>query len=141
MFQIFKPFEKVTKNSDVFICSWNLTDYQNLKITNDYIIRAKRKRILVGFSKESHDCKELKNKVLEYMRNGFTVKVLPSFHAKIWTIDRAAYVGSCNWCPDSLHNYMHKTIITKRLKNFVDEFWKKAYNVTGSSKLWLLPQK
>lgn len=141
MFQIFKPFELVNKNSEVFICTWNLTEYKNLKRTNNYIIRAKSKKILVGFSKESHNLNDLKRKVLEYTKHGFTVKVLPSFHAKIWTINNIAFVGSANWCPDSLHNYMHKTKTTPRIKKFIKEFWNKGYNVTNSSKLWLLPQK
>lgn len=141
MFEIFKPFEKVNKNSDVFICSWNVDDVAGMRRTVDYISRAKKVRLLVGFSKTTHDCNDLKNKILDYMEFGWTCKVLPSFHSKIWTINNDSWIGSCNFFPDSIHNYMHKTKITPRLSKFIKEFWSKGYNVTNSSKLWLLPQK
>lgn len=110
-------------------------------LTNSYISRAKSKKLLVGYSKETHNLKELLNKLLEYQKNGFIVKVLPSFHAKIWVIDREAWIGSCNFFPDSIHNFMYKTKFAGRLSRFVDEFWRKSYNINSKTKLELLPQK
>ena len=141
MFEIFKPFKLVNSNSEVFISSWNIDDIEGMRRTVYDISRAKKIRLLVGYSKQSHDCKELKAKIQSYMKLGWTCKVLPSFHSKIWTINKDAWIGSCNFFPDSVHNYMHKTHVTARLNRFVQEFWSKGYNVTESSKLWLLPQK
>lgn len=141
MFKIFSPFNQVKSNSNVFICTWNISEYKNMKLTNNKIEKANKKQILVGFSKETHNCKELLVKLLEYQKNGWVVKVMPSFHSKIWTIDNVAYVGSSNWVPDCIHNYMHKTVITPRLKNFIKEWWSKGYTINNKTKLWLLPQK
>lgn len=141
MFEIYKPFESVKSTDEIFICSWNVDEIDGMKRTINHISRARTVKLLIGFSKSTHDCKVLKNKVLEYQKLGWKVKVLPSFHAKIWTINKNAWVGSCNFFPDSIHNYMHKTKVTPRLKSFIESFWKKGYNVTNSSKLWLLPQK
>lgn len=141
MFQIFKPFESVNSKSDVFITSWNIDDVKDMRAAVNNISRAKKVRLVVGFSKSSHDCNELKAKILNYMKLGWSVKVLPSFHAKIWAINENAWIGSANFFPDTLQNYMHKTKITPRLLRFMTDIWQKSYNVTDSSKLWLLPQK
>ncbi len=141
MFKIFKPFELVNSKSDVFITSWNIDDVKDMKVVVNNISRAKKVRLTVGFSKQSHNCKELKVKILDYMKLGWSVKVLPSFHAKIWAINENAWVGSANFFPDTLQNYMHKTKIRPRLLKFMTEIWQKGYNVNEGSKLWLLPQK
>jgi hypothetical protein len=141
MFKIFKPFESVNSKSDVFITSWNIAAPDEIKSVVKNINRAAKIRGVVGFSKQSHDCNELKAKVLEYAKMGWSIKVLPSFHAKIWCINSNSWIGSANFCPDTLQNYMIKCKITPRLLKFMTQIWQKAYNVNSSSKLWLLPQK
>lgn len=141
MFKIFKPFESVNKNSEVFICTWNIDDVAGMQKTINYISKAKKVRLLVGFSKQFHDSNQLKNKILDYMELGWICKVIPGLHAKIWTINNNAWIGSCNFFPDSVNNYMHKTKITPRLAKFIKNSWSRGHNVTNSSKLWLLPQK
>lgn len=141
MFEIYKPFEKVKSTDEIFICSWNVDEISGMTRTIRNISRAKSVKLLVGFSKNSHDLKDLKRKILEYQKLGWKVKVLPSFHAKIWIINQKAWVGSCNFFPDSIHNFMHQTKLTPRISSFVKKFWSAGYNVTNSSKLWLLPQK
>lgn len=141
MFKIFKPFESVTRNSDVFICTWNIAAPDEIKGVIKNINRAAKIRCVVGFSKQSHNCNELKAKILEYEKLGWKIKVLPSFHAKIWCINQNSWIGSANFCPDTLQNYMVKCKVNARLLRFMTDIWQKSYNVTNSSKLWLLPQK
>lgn len=141
MFKIFDPFKKVTKNSNIFICTWGIAPTNRMEEVTKYISRAKKVHLLVGFSKESHNLDGLKETLLYYKRLGWIVKALPGFHAKIWIIDNEAHVGSCNFCPNTINNYMHKTKITARLNNFVKTFWNKGSNINESTKLWLLPTK
>lgn len=141
MFKIFKPFESVNKNSDVLITTWSIAGTNKMESVIKNIQPAKRVRLLVGFNKQTHDLKVLHETLMYYKRLGWIVKALPGFHAKIWLINNEAHVGSCNWCPNSIHNYMHKTKITPRIKNFVNLHWKNGYNINATTKLHLLAQK
>lgn len=145
MYEIFQPFNSVGKNDEVLITSWGIAPTNKMEGVTQNISRAAKVCLLVGFSKETHNLNGLLKTLLYYKKLGFTVKVLPSFHAKIWIIKKSggsiAYVGSCNFCPDSIHNFMHKTKLTARIKQFTEKYWKLAHTINENTKLWLLPQK
>jgi hypothetical protein len=141
MFQIFSPFKSVNKNSEVIITSWGIASSNKMEEVVNNINRAAKVQLLVGYSKETHNLDILKQTLMYYKRMGWIVKVLPGFHAKIWLIDNDAYVGSCNFFRDTIHNYMHKTRKTPRLNNFVKTMWRKSYNINEGTKLELLPSK
>lgn len=138
MFEIFSPFKSVKKSDTVIITSWGAAGTQKMEQVIKNVSRAKQVKFLVGFGKDLHDLKLLKEVLMYYKNLGWLVHAAPSFHAKIWIIGKSAYIGSCNWFPDTVNNYMHKTNVNARIKNFVNPWWKKSYNITESTKLHLL---
>jgi len=141
MFQIFNPFKSVTRNSEVLITTWGIAPTHRMEEVIKNVSHAAKVKLLVGFSKETHDLKKLHQTLMYYKRLGWIVKAMPGFHAKIWLINNDCWVGSANWCPNTIHNYMHRTKITTRIRNFTNLHWKNSYNVNETTKLWLLAQK
>lgn len=137
---IFKPFCNVTNGEDVFIATWNI---QHPSIMHDQIIkgmcRSKHVRILVGYNRAEHHLDRIRTNLLDWKAYGFHVRALPNFHAKIWGVGNRAWVGSCNFVPNTIHNYMMEEPWAL-VHDWISFYWQQAKDFTETTKLELLPQ-
>lgn len=135
---VFKPFYEHTYN-ECFITTWGIADTNVM----DFLVKhlkahAKSIRLIVGYDKEHHNMVELRNKLLEYLKQGWRVRVMPGMHIKVWAFDAHAYVGSCNFVPSTIHNYMHPTTFAS-LQELLTYYWMKANVFDKTTKLKLIP--
>lgn len=136
---IFKPLCNVA-NKDVIIFTWNI---QHPSIMQDYLInglcKARRVRLLVGYNRQEHALDKLTQTLRDYQSLGFQVRALPGMHAKLWIVDDRAWVGSCNFVPNTIHNFMMECPSSK-VRHYILHYWNQAYDLRSDTKLELLPQ-
>ena len=139
-YEIFRPFGTVKPGSNVHISTWGLgTVLQMDPVLMELTDRKCKVSLLVGYSKSSHNTTELMNNIREYQYLGWCVKVLPSYHAKIWIIDDWAWVGSANFVRGTITNLMVR-VPKANIKDFALLNWQQGVEVNSRTKLWLVPQ-
>lgn len=139
-YEIFDPFMSLNKNSPVFISTWGLgTIEQMAPIVKQINSKTAIVQLLVGYSKTSHNMEQLFQTLSSYKSMGWHVKVLPSYHAKVWLMNKEAWVGSANFVKGTITNLMVKTS-RHQVQNFVQLNWQQGTEISWSTKLELVPQ-
>lgn len=137
---IFKPFFE-HQTHEVFITTWGIADPDTMDIIVKQL-NARRSfvRIIVGYDKTHHNMVDLRNRLLKYKALGWVVHVMPGMHLKIWAFGAHAYVGSCNFVPSTIHNYMHPTNVAS-LQNIMAYYWVHSNFFDSTTKLKMIPGK
>lgn len=137
-YEIFSPFNDLKRGGDVFISTWGLgTVIQMQPIIK--VIKSAKVSLLVGYSKSSHNLGTLLYSIQEYKLLGWNIRVLPSFHGKIWFIGDKAWVGSANFVRGTITNIMVE-VPKKTVQDFVSLNWQQGFEVSSTTKLELIPQ-
>ena len=146
MDDIFTPLKKC-KGKPVAITTWGIGTMgdPSMLLLVDRLCTAHLVRLLVGYSKQTHDPEYLLSvaRVMNGMKTDrggkWEVRFLPSFHTKLWIIGRSAYGGSCNLAPNTCINRMWKVPIGDAWNHF-ELYWKQAAQVSKTTNLLLVPQ-
>lgn len=136
--EAFRPFTSCS-NKEVFIATWNLTDPVSMGPIINYLSLAKRVQLLLGYSKTFHQLNTL-CKIARFYKyeQKWDVRVLPNCHLKVWVVGKKAWVGSCNFVPNTCYNLMVETSPLKLLKT-LRVYWRQASSVSKSTNLLLVP--
>lgn len=149
-FEIFSPLtNSLEPGSCLIIATYGLSSVEEMlpvvKAIKDQSVAV---YLLVGYSKKSHDPAEMLNKINEYRKLNWKVRVLPNCHLKIWitfppkcsTSGRArAWIGSCNFVRSTLINYMIDCQ-TGEAMPLVVHYWRQAASISRTTNLALVPQ-
>lgn len=131
----FRPI-KQAKDKLVSLSTWGI----GTGIEKDVLTKPKSgSRLLVGYSKHTHDLIRLQEAGMAIQSLGWQVRFLPNFHTKIWIVGRIAYVGSCNLGANTIINGMWPISASAAISYF-DTYWYQAKQVSRSTRLQLIPQ-
>lgn len=144
MDDIFAPLKKC-KGKPVAITTWGVGSLGDPSMIHllDKLYDASELRLLIGYSKNTHDLRYLLS--VGYAMNGvgrnssWRVRFLPSFHTKLWIVGNGVWGGSCNFAPNTCVNQMWK-IPYKGAKAHFELYWKQAPALSKSTDLLLIPQ-
>jgi hypothetical protein len=124
-FDVFDPFSRNNKPAPVLIATYGISPPSNMGWVAESVPNGSR--MIIGYSKKTHHPGVLRNVMSEWRKRGVIIRILPSFHAKIWIIEGRGYCGSANFVPSTLINYMHPAKAI-RLEQVFDEYWRAAHD-------------
>lgn len=134
---IFKPLCNVA-NEDVLILTWGVQHPSVMEGVMKQWPKA-RVRLLVGYNRKEHNLIKLAATLQDWQAHGVSVRAIPSMHAKIWVVGSRVWVGSCNFVPNTIHNFMTE-VFTGDAMRYAEHYWRCAKAFTPTTKLELSPQ-
>ena len=135
--EIFRPLIEA-RNQPVFISTWGLGDYFDMREVVEPLRRNCQVEIMVGYSKKSHDLPDLLSRIKLYASYKWRIRLVPGMHIKAWVIGKYAYVGSCNFVPnDPIINEMWK-VPASQVTPILSHYWQRAAQFSHSTVLELV---
>lgn len=138
-FGVFAPLLTESRNQTVFITSWGIGNPDQMWPVMNALALSKRVSILVGYSKTTHNLVNMLEVCRAYLEQDIEVRLLPSFHTKLWVIGSKAWVGSCNFVPSTVVNHVWAVPVA-RVKRVIECYWPQAATISSSTDLSLIPQ-
>lgn len=138
-FGVFAPLLTESRRQAVFITSWGIGYPERMEPVLNALALAKRASIIVGYSKTTHNLIDMLAVCRAYLEQDIEVRLLPSFHTKLWVIGGKTWVGSCNFVPSTVVNYMWAVPLS-RVKRTIECYWSQAATISNSTDLALIPQ-
>lgn len=123
-FEIYRePFCNMAKRDEVMIVTYGLVYASHMKPVVD-LLDGHKVTLVVGYSKHTHDLRELAFCISTYTRIGWKVFVCPKLHVKAWVIGKTAWIGSMNFVRGTAPNLMVPVptkVVRDKLVDFLEE--------------------
>jgi hypothetical protein len=134
-FEIFAPLVS-HPNAMSLISTWHIGAFQMMQPVVSRM-RPENVRLLVGFSKQSHNLPHLLHELHLYRKAGFRVRIAPDYHFKGWTIGADTYIGSANFCRETVVNHMLRLHVRSKesleVWSVLDHYWQQASDLSNST--------